>query len=332
MTDKKLLISTNSKQDESRVLPILVAGLFCFVVAVFLGYGAWRVFGWQARENGDTARYLSKIGLNQWQKGKTVNNPQVKTEVNKPVEIKKEVLEIPEIPKSETETTPEIEDMVDVDGGEFAIGGGETQRPLQRVFVDGFQIAETEVTNAQYAEFIKETGHRSPIGWNKSDFPKDTENFPVVNVSWDDANAFCQWMSEKYKKNFRLPTQAEWELAASGLQDFKYPWGNDWNDEAVEPKKTDKANPVKSFPINKSPFGAYDMLGNVWEWTSEEISRKEMESEKAKQGTTKNEKVYLVLGGSFIEKRKDLRNTFWAEINAPTRTKSLGFRYVIIPN
>ncbi len=332
MPDKKQLSSLKPLKDESRVMPLLIAGLFCFAIAALLGIGTWRVFGSQARERGDTARFLEKFGINIGNKSNNTNNTGVVTEVNSgnsntadlPIEVPK--------PESVSEITPEIVGVVDVEGGEFIVGGGDTQRPLQRVFVESFQIAETEVTNAEYAEFIKETGHRSPSGWDKTEFPKEMEDFPVVNVSWNDANAFCDWKSKKYKLKFRLPTQAEWELAARGPKLFKYPWGNDWNDEGVEPKKTDSANAVKSFPVNRSPFNAYDMLGNVWEWTSEEITRKEMESEIAKKATTENEKIYLALGGSFIEDRKKLKNTFWAELKANTMAKSLGFRYVIISN
>ena len=80
----------------------------------------------------------------------------------------------------------------------------------------------------------------------------------MVNVSWRDANAFCQWLGKKLGLPVRLPTEAEWELAARGSQGNKYPWGNDWNDEAALSKKTGgKISAVKSFPINRSPFGAY---------------------------------------------------------------------------
>lgn len=333
MADKKIHTSQIVSKDESRVLPLLIAGFICFIVALLIGYGSWSVFGSQARERGVTSRFLSKFGLDSLitAKNKTNNNPN-KPIIQKP-EVNKEEKPVTNSNSiSETQTSPEITGVVDVQGGEFAVGGGETQRPLQRVIVESFSIAETEVTNEQYSEFIKDTGHRSPIGWDGSNFPKGTENYPVVNVSWSDANAFCEWLSEKYQVKVRLPNQAEWELAARGSNRFVYPWGNEWNDEAVEPNKSERANPVKSFPLNKSPFGAYDMLGNVWEWTSEKISRKEMESEVTKQVTTKNEDVYLVLGGSFIEDRRKLRNTFWAELDADTRAKSLGFRYVIITN
>lgn len=336
MSEKSKEIPKKPKKDESRILPLFIAGLFCFGIAALLGFGTWSVFGSQARERGDTARFLAKFGIQ-------MNSEATKPEIEKPEEETPEqkIQAVPKdnensVPRTEkeeslTETTVEIKGVVDVTGTEFAVGGGDTQRPIERSIIEDFLIAETEVTNAEYAEFIKETGHRTPFGWNKTNFPKGMENYPVVNVSWYDANAFCEWQSKKYGMKVRLPKQAEWELAARGPKRFKYPWGNDWNSKAIKAKKSNRASPVKSFPLNKSPFGAYDMVGNVWEWTSSEITKNEMESEVTKKIASKNDKIYLALGGSFIEDRSKLRNTFWAELKANRRDKSLGFRYVIIP-
>lgn len=328
MSVKKLKNSQKAVKNESRVLPLFIVGLFCFAIAALLGFGAWRVFGSQARERGDTARYLKYLGLSWSAKPTPTPTPTPNTAVVKKTPVAPEVTPT----EPETEIATEISGVVAVEGTEFSIGGGETQRPIQRVLVDDFSIAETEVTNEQYAEFVEAAGHRSPSGWINGKFPEGTEKFPVVNVSLNDANAFCEWLSEKYKMKVRLPTQAEWELAAGGEKDFRYPWGNEWNDEGVDPKETKKASPVKSFPVNKSPFGAYDMVGNVWEWTSEKVLYKELESDIAKKGSDKTDKVYLILGGAFDEDRKILRNNLWTEVKAETRINSLGFRYVIIPN
>ncbi len=326
MSVKKLKSSPKAARSESRILPLLIAGLFCFAIAALLGFGAWRVFGSQARERGDTAKYLRYLGLS------GAKPTPIPTPVPKIIAAKNPIEPVKTPTVEETEITPEIPGVVAVAGTEFSIGGGETQRPIQRVLVDDFSIAETEVTNEQYAEFVAATGHRSPSGWKNGKFPEGTEQFPVVNVSVNDANTFCDWLSEKYKVKVRLPTQAEWELAAGGEKDFRYPWGNEWNDDGVDPKETKRASPVKSFPLNKSPFGAYDMVGNVWEWTSEKVLYKELESDIAKKETDKSDKVYLILGGAFDEDRKILRNNLWTEVKAETRINSLGFRYVIIPN
>ena len=342
MSKKPPKVSTN---DESRIFPLLIAGLFCFLLATVLGIGSWNIFGSQARQSGVTDRFLVKVGI------KTSSTPILEVATNTPqVEIKKEVIEekiekeenqdidSPEVEKdkvNDSENTdaklPKFEGVVAVEGGEFSTGGGSTLRPIKRVIVKKFLIAETEVTNSQYAEFIKENRHRSPKGWRKRKYRKNTENLPVVNVSWDDANKFCKWLSKKYKEQVRLPSQAEWELAARGPKRFKYPWGKEWNEEAVLKKKTKKPSRVKSFPDNVSPYGAYDMLGNVWEWTSEKIPYVEMKSEVMKKVSSKKSRIYLALGGSFQEDRKKLKNTFWVELKAKTRNESVGFRYVIIP-
>lgn len=90
--------------------------------------------------------------------------------------------------------------------------------------------------------------------------------FPVTGITWDYANEYCQWHGQ------RLPTEAEWEKAARGSDGLEFPWGNDWNltktSTGDDSKWEEGYAPVGSYPQNKSPYGAYDMAGNVWEWTS----------------------------------------------------------------
>lgn len=230
--------------------------------------------------------------------------------------------------------------MVYIKGGSFRMGGDNSQAaadeyPKHAVQVDAFYMDATEVTNAQFALFVKATGYittaERPVDWEviKKDVPEGTprpadsmlvaaalvftptdgpvdldnyvawwrwqkgaswlhpegpgssikgkENFPVVQVSWDDAQAYCKWAGK------RLPTEAEWEFAArGGLKDNIYPWGNEpvnagpaktnsW--EGAFPYRNEqkdgyvKLAPVRSFAPN--PFGLYDIAGNVWEWCSD---------------------------------------------------------------
>lgn len=310
--------------EKSRVMPLLVAGVFCFFVAALLGFGSWRLFGTTARQSGDTARFFEKFGI-----ASTKQEPA--PEVSATPEIENPAVLKPEPKAAPSESTPEILGTVDVEGGETAIGGGVSQRPLRREFVKDFLIAETEVTNAEYLKFIKATNYRPPDNWNDGTYPKGTADYPVAFVSVSDANEFCKWKSKEIGLPVRLPTYAEWQRAAGGDKKFKYPWGNEWNEAAISSEKKKAAAPVKSFELNRSPYGAFDMVGNVWEWTAGTLKKDELVSKPVKSSYRQGSKIHLVLGGSFNEDRRKLVNSFWAEIDAGTRVKSVGFRYVIIP-
>lgn len=302
------------RNDTSRVLPLLIAGGVCFLVAVGLGYGSWKLFGSGARDSGSSTQ--QNISSNTERGERASTNP-VNTSPPAPEIVKPEV-------------TIEIQDAVKITGGETVVGGGVSQRPVQRIAVQDFFIAETEVTNEEYAAFVKETGHRAPEGWKKNSFPKDKELHPVVNVSVGDANAFCEWKSTKINHPVRLPTYPEWQRAASGDKRFKYPWGNEWNEEAIPQKRKKSTYPVKSFELNKSPFGAYDMLGNVWEWTAEPLKKSEIVTKAARKEVGDSTNLHLVLGGSYREDRDNLANSFWTEIADDTVDATIGFRYVIV--
>lgn len=304
---------TEKKSDaaESRTVPFSVAGIVCFVVALFLGAGSWYLFGTNRRlspERNVTAVQTSSqnsVG----ELSSSVNNSAPTPAASPTAEIKK-------APAGE----------LFVDGGEVTLGGADDNLPLRRVAVESFAVGETEVTNAQYAEFVEETGHNSPANWKDGKFPSDRANYPAVGVSWADANDYCEWLSKKLGATVRLPNEAEWELAARGNTNFKFPWGSEWNDEALESAETNRrVRPVKSFPKGRSPVGAYDMVGNVWEWTSDSFVDgigNPVLFEKAKQRVIK--------GGSAYDERKLL--TIKTHLPRPENKSSefLGFRYVVI--
>jgi len=161
--------------------------------------------------------------------------------------------------------------MVLVPAGEFTMGsatGDADERPAHQVYLDSFLIDRHEVTVEQYAAFLQETGTSSPSDWRMMNQLSNKKR-PVSGVDWADAAAYCKWASK------RLPTEAEWEKAARGTDGRLYPWGN-------EPPTPRHANygqagsgnngamaPVGSFEEGKSPYGLYDMAGNVWEWVSD---------------------------------------------------------------
>jgi formylglycine-generating enzyme required for sulfatase activity len=150
--------------------------------------------------------------------------------------------------------------------------GRDNDEGLQHdVKVAPFALSKTEVTFAEYARFAKATGRPLPSdeGWGG-----DTR--PVINVNWQDATAYADWLSQRTGEAYRLPTEAEWEYAARAGSTTAYWWGND-----IQRGKEVMANcdgcgsewdnkqtaPVGSFPANK--FGLYDLHGNVWEWTAD---------------------------------------------------------------
>lgn len=181
------------------------------------------------------------------------------------------------------------EDMVLVPAGEFTMGSSESLEddpfykygfnkpfyadasPAHKVFVEAYYIDIYEVTNKDYEAFIKATGHRTPSVWgNKSTYLDGKDKHPVTGVSWYDAVEYCKW------KGKRLPTEAEWEKAARGEDERIFSWGNDFSyDKAnisTTPLEPGATKEVDSYGEQKSPYGVYNMTGNVWEWTSDDYT------------------------------------------------------------
>jgi formylglycine-generating enzyme required for sulfatase activity len=160
---------------------------------------------------------------------------------------------------------------VDIPAGQFSMGdnfneGWIDEQPVHSVYLDAYKISRYEITFDQYDIFCEDTGRNKPddYGWGR-------EGRPVVDVTWDDAVAFCGWLAHKTGKNIHLPSEAQWEKAARGTGQVKYPWGN-------TPPSCDRINydrcrgrtmPVGSFPSSASPYEVHDMAGNVWEWCSD---------------------------------------------------------------
>jgi len=161
--------------------------------------------------------------------------------------------------------------MAVVPAGEFMMGspnGDSDEEPAHKVYVDSFSMDKYEVTVRQYAEFLQATGVNSPLDWQTMNQPAHQKR-PVANVDWADAAAYCKWAGK------RLPTEAEWEKAARGTDGRLYPWGNDPPTPLhANYGKTGSHNygtlaAVGTLENGKSPYGIYDMAGNVWEWVSD---------------------------------------------------------------
>ena len=175
-----------------------------------------------------------------------------------------------------TPTTPKAKaDLVAIDGGSFLMGrtnGPPQETPAHPVAVQSFQMDRTEVSNAEYADFVKDTNHPPPSHWGGPRPQFGQELWPVVNVSFIDATAFAAWRSKRDGVTYRLPTEEEWEYAArNGERADLYPWGPDWKDNAAVLKEATPA-PVGSRAEGRNRWGVADLIGNVWEWTASKTS------------------------------------------------------------
>jgi len=165
------------------------------------------------------------------------------------------------------------DDMVEIPAGPFTMGVDDADAedaPAHEVDLPAFKIDRFEVTNADFAAFVDATGYVTSVetsggGKNWRDYADSKDNHPVVKVTFPDAMAFCEWAGK------RLPTEAEWEKAARGADALRFPWGNDWDPSKGNVKVTGIRGTaaVGSFGGGASPYGVEDMIGNVWEWTSD---------------------------------------------------------------
>jgi formylglycine-generating enzyme required for sulfatase activity len=238
------------------------------------------------------------------------------------------------------------------------------EQPVRTVFLDAYLIDRFEVTNGQFVEFVEATGHvtdaenlgtgkvwretweidpdatwRQPMGMGDSITGLD--DHPVVQVSWADADAFCTWAGK------RLPTEAEWEKAARGVDARDYPWGTDF-----EPRRLNfcdsscqvpalphhevsdgyaRTAPVGSFPQGASPYGVMDMVGNVWEWVGDwyDPDYYTYAPDRNPQGPSRrraHEASKVVRGGSFAAEPAFTRATSRSFDPHPESFFGVGFR------
>ena len=231
--------------------------------------------------------------------------------------------------------------MVLIPEGPFPMGvphgdrdGGRDEYPRHDVFVNNFYIDKFELTNSRYLEFVKATNHRVPQNpknatrnlWQGDTITESLADRPVINVDWADANAYCQWAGK------RLPTEAEWEKAAKGTADRRFPWGNveptnkhlNFNQQWIGEKTL---MPVGSYEAGKSPFGVYDMAGNVWEWVNDWYDAKYYEKSPAKNPMGPESGTKRVLRGSGWQNETPTVRIFTRVDSDPTiRNESTGFR------
>jgi formylglycine-generating enzyme required for sulfatase activity len=226
--------------------------------------------------------------------------------------------------------------MVFIPGGEFLRGRShplpddnlqwfptllKDDQPARRIIISPFYLDDHEVTNAQYAAFLKSTRHRPPYNWPSGRIPASKEDFPVVDVSWDDASAYARWSGK------RLPTEAEWERACRGLSEkTKYPWGNrEPTEQDARYNVLDGPGPVCRFP--KNSFALCDMAGNAWEWIADWYEKDYYTRSPERDPRGPENGLYRVLrGGSWADHPKFLTCAYRSWARPAERSPNIGFR------
>jgi formylglycine-generating enzyme required for sulfatase activity len=217
--------------------------------------------------------------------------------------------------KSFTVTVPSVPSIewIDIPAGNFQMGdnfkeGFKDERPVHTVHLSAYKISKYEVTFEQYEVFCDDTKKERP---SNSGFGRGSQ--PVINVSWNDAKAFCDWLSQKTGANIHLPTEAQWEKAARGTDQRRYPWGDSSPDCGKAEYLGCRGRPIKpvgSHPSGVSPYGVHDMAGNVMEWCSDWYSKKYYSKSPGSNptGPSSGSVVRVTRGGHFSSLQHDIRS------------------------
>jgi sulfatase modifying factor 1 len=146
--------------------------------------------------------------------------------------------------------------------------GQDNERPVHRVWVDAFDFAICQVTNAEYGRFVAATKREKPLHWQDPHFSNPDQ--PVVAASWFDAAAYCEWLSGITGRRYRLPTEAEWEHAArGGLEQKQYPWGDDPPESLANYAARWRTGPEPVGRAECNRYGIFDISANVHEWCAD---------------------------------------------------------------
>ena len=244
-------------------------------------------------------------------------------------------------PETLTITSPIYLDLVRVPAGPFLMGSvaardqhaQDDELPPHHVHTSEFYVGQYPVTNLQYQAFIRASEHEAPQYWDAGEVPGARENHPAVWISWEDAVAFCAWLSDEAGQVFRLPTEAEWEKAARGTDGLIYPWGDEPPDESrcSFGGKIGDTTPIGLYsPQGDSPYGCADMLGNAWEWCQSLYKSYPYRVGDGREDT-EAEGVRVLRGGAFYYIQRNVRCAYRNRILPHDAYRSFGFR-VVAPN
>lgn len=181
------------------------------------------------------------------------------------------LIAIPAVPFLIGSRAEELSDLARAYGGTRESYREES--PQHALTLPTFAIARTPTINALYAQFVAATGASPPLQWRGPQPPAELLSHPVVDVSWEEARAFCAWMTAEtpdLPAPYRLPSEAEWEHAARGADGRRFPWGDEWDQALANTRESQlgAARAVGRYPEGASPYGLLDVAGGVWEWTS----------------------------------------------------------------
>jgi len=214
-------------------------------------------------------------------------------------------------------------EWINIPAGKFWMGDGSDAHQVE---LPDYQIARVPITNAQYALFVKATNHEISEHWQDGRIPKGLESHPVVNVTWYDTIAYCEWLSKATGKHISLPSEAEWEKAARGDKDKRaYPWSDQFDSSKCNSRELGlgATTPVGIFLEGASPYDVLDMSGNVWEWTRSNYDNGKDDLVSKDSRTLR--------GGSFYNASNYARCSYRYRDNPHSWLRHYGFRVVLSP-
>ncbi|MEA3351746.1 MAG: SUMF1/EgtB/PvdO family nonheme iron enzyme [Chloroflexota bacterium] len=215
--------------------------------------------------------------------------------------------------------------IIIIRAGSFVMGNNQ-EYPLAN-----YGIGRYPITNYEYRAFVQDTNHTPPRHWNGDNYPEGISDHPVVFVRWGDAIAYCQWLSQKTDKDYRLPTEPEWEKAAHGDKQRIWPWGNDWDTNLCNSREADinTTSPVGQYsPAGDSTSSIADMAGNVWEWCSSLYRHLPYRADDGCENLqASGDRV--VRGGSFSDNKDFTRTDSRSSRHPNSSNRNIGFRIVL---
>ena len=219
--------------------------------------------------------------------------------------------------------------MALIPAGEFAMGsdrGQDDEQPVHRVSVKPFYLDAHEVTVSHYSEFLSSQKVDPPFKWNEASIGSH-DGKPVIGVNWYDARDYCRWVGK------RLPTEAEWEMAARGIEGRMYPWGNAHPTKAhanagqSKWRGYDTLSNVGRYELGKTPEGVHDLAGNLWEWVADWYDPVYYQfSPRDNPSGPPAGPLRAMRGGAWNNDSKTIRSTNRAGYAPDARRNDLGFR------